>query len=189
MAKNIPMQAINMLPKRIAHYPTLCGVAGAVTNAFDTKVIALIKGNKLNSIDTLLIDLLYTNGCRISEILAIRTTDIRNDGTVFIHGLKGSSDRIIHSTYNSEILIAMRNSNICIYQDVSRYYYYRLFKKLGLYFAFSDDSKNTVTHSFRHNYITKLQLEYKDIDFTRTQVGQKSQNSTLHYIKKSKKKL
>jgi len=180
------LQAILMLPTSTAQSITPCAVVNTGLTQIDAIVLQCMDNNSLSFTDKLMIDLLYTNGCRVSEILQIHSKNIRVDGSIFIHGLKGSNDRIIHSTYFSVQLMQMRLNNCFVFMDISRFYYHRLFVKLGLYSSFSTSEKRAVTHVLRHNYIAKIQAEFKDLNLTNRSTGQKSISSTLHYTKKNK---
>jgi len=181
-------QAINEQQARSAHYPTLCDARQSQTTSLDLIVNGILSKNNLHELDRLVIDLLHTNGCRISELIGLNYASIRSDNTIFIKGLKGSNDRIIHSTNYSQLLADIRINRAEMFENKNRFYYNRLFKKIGLYTQFSNDEKLAVTHSLRHNYINKLQAEFRDLQFTAHQVGQKSTNSTKHYINRGTKK-
>ena len=169
------------VPTPSAQSTTSCAPGNAQISAIESKVIYLIGSKSLSVQDRLLIDLLYFNGLRISEALNICYSDIRKDGSIFVKGLKGSENRLIRSVYFNSYLTSLFNLFEGRLFTTSRFYYYRLFKKLGLYLHFEGNSVNSVTHVFRHIYASSIMSDTGDLDLVKRQVGHKSIKTTAIY--------
>ena len=129
------------------------------------------------------VDLLATNGCRVSEVLPIHSRDIQFNGLVFIKGLKGSNNRMLASLLSHQYLIDKLATNALVFADYNRFYVYRELKKLGLYFTSENSTKFSITHAFRHFYIRELRKAgFCDADIAQV-VGQKNPNNTALYGK------
>lgn len=131
----------------------------------------------------LLVDLIATNGCRISEVLAIQCSDIQFNGQVFIKGKKGSNNRFLSCLVSMPDLLAAMGKNGILFDGYSRFYVYREFKKLGLYFESQNSSRLSITHAFRHYYILELRRAgFCDADIAQV-VGHKNTTNTANYGK------
>jgi len=125
--------------------------------------------------------LLHVSGCRVSEILGIRSFDVSNSGMIKIRGAKGSSDRLINAGLVKSFLLGCKSNSVHPFANLNRFYVYREFKKVGLQYQFIGSSKNSVTHIFRH--ASNLNAKSLDTDIlVRSQhLGHKSTKSTQHY--------
>ena len=130
-----------------------------------------------------IIEGLMYNGCRISEILSIRASDITVIGTVNIRAKKGSENRIIHFASATEFLKSCRLNNIKPFELYDRFYVYRQFKKYGISIHTGNSSKNSVTHSFRHLYINSARKENIQAETIQKSVGHKNKANTEKYGK------
>jgi site-specific recombinase XerD len=158
----------------------------ADSGVFET-ALPVLKCSDLSIQDKSMIELLSISGARISEILNINAADIQNDGKIFLKGLKHSENRLIQPVIFKEFFIKCKLNNLKPYYGLSRFYYYRIFKKKGLIAFHSQNKKNSVCHSFRHNFISNLANAGIDIEDIKKFVGHKSLKSTLHYVNKNKK--
>lgn len=180
---------INAVSTPSAQNTTLCAQTIPQFNAIDSKIITCMSLTSLSDLDKIVIDLLYTNGLRISEVLQIHSNNIDARGNVFIKGLKGSNDRLAQVTYMRTQLLSLRSAGCHLFEYSSRFYYYRLFKKLGLYITYGKNENNAVTHSLRHAYIYSVQSLANNINSTASIVGHKNSKSTVHYYSKDLKQL
>lgn len=178
---------INTVSTPSAQNTTLCADVNGQFNAIDSKVSACMSLTSLSDFDKIVIDLLFTNGLRISEVLQIHSSNIDARGNVFIKGLKGSNDRLAQVTYMRQQLLSLRSAGCRLFEYNSRFYYYRLFKKLGLYISYGHNENRAVTHSLRHAYIYSVQSLANNIDSTALIVGHKNSKSTNHYYSKDAK--
>lgn len=125
--------------------------------------------------------ILLDSGCRISEVLAIRSTDVSPQGRVMIKGAKGSNDRIVFSSTVSDQLIKLRSMQGPIFAGISRFHVYRSFKSAGLGQFMSGRSRQSVTHLFRHLYAQDLQKTTHGKKAITTGLGHKNDQSADHY--------
>lgn len=150
-------------------------VEQAATNAITSRILDW----KLR----LLIEIMYSSGCRVSEALNVKGTDIGDYGTVFIKGLKRSHDITAEIHYNKTHAIRLSGKHIYIFQDLDRYYVHRQFKALGIYFPPTHSRKGISTHALRHLKLKKAYQVSMSVDTTRRAVNQKSEKATKNYIK------
>lgn len=106
--------------------------------------------SELSVIDKVVVSILLSTGCRISEALAVRQQDIILPFKVRIKGKKGSADGIYTIIKGDELLQHLHLNGNSIGELRNRFYYYRLFKAKGIYGKFGENKKLSVTHYFRH---------------------------------------
>lgn len=139
-------------------------------------------------IDKIVIQLLLTNGLRISEVLNITNSDIATDGSILIHSKKGSNIRYVSAGRFSD-WIGKNPIYFCSQlKNFNRFYYYRLFKKIGLAQVLGNNRNASVTHLFRYAFIDKINSMTKNINDTALIVGHKNSKNTLRYEKKANSK-
>jgi integrase len=122
-------------------------------------------------------------GCRISEILLLRTNDILLPDTLIIHGLKRSRSRSVRvPELAQQFSVAVKYPGHFLfsisYDQVRRWYL-----RLGIYSQFTSQSRKAVTHSLRYRYINAVSAK-SDVETTQDIIGHKSQSSTDHYLQK-----
>ena len=135
----------------------------------------------LSRIDSSVIEFMHATGCRISEVLNIKPTDIAQNGVIKLSAVKGSNDRLVNAgPYN--LLFYRGNLALpLISNGYNRFYFYRLFKKLGLYAQIGNREKNSVTHYFRHSMAASLQSANFDEKETALMLGhKKASNSNIY---------
>jgi len=140
----------------------------------------------LSPTDAAVLELQFLNGLRISEVLNISGRNINPYGAIHIKGLKGSSDRLVYSVSFKSFWLNMRKHNISFPKSLNRYYYYRLYKKKGLYEVFGNNKKASVTHLLRYVYLIGLYQSGLPISEIQTILGHRSIKSTIHYVENSK---
>lgn len=146
-----------------------------LTITSDSTIPAYLKG---------LILLILCHGIRVSELLCIVGKDILTDGTVKIRGLKGSNDRIIEPYYFRKQISGLSGSNFHLGACFSRWWFYRYFKKRGIYIKFKSGQNASVTHVGRVLYAKKIQGFTKDKELTKRSLGHKNIKNTEIYINK-----
>jgi integrase len=124
---------------------------------------------------------MYISGCRISEVLAIRGYDISTNGLIKIKGKKGSNDKIIRITQNiSHCKTIPKNLNMP-FKIYSRFFIYRLFKKIGLIYKSYGNINNSVTHYFRKSVALEAYNISKDQQDIKLVLNHKSIKSAHYY--------
>jgi site-specific recombinase XerD len=138
----------------------------------------------LTQLELALIELLFLNGLRVSEVLQINAHNITNNGSIVIKGLKGSLNRLVTPSKYMFFWIDFKKNNLSIPAYINRFYLYRLFIKKGIFIIPSDHSKKMVTHSLRHQFVYNLLNSGQTIAEIQGFLGHKSINSTIHYVSK-----
>lgn len=134
-----------------------------------------------------IVGLLYSYGLRISEVLNISGTDILSNGTIVIRGSKGSENRLISPVYYPEFFFSLRGSKLKIGDLYSRFFFYRQFKKFGIYAYFGNNKHASVTHSLRHLSVLNLkEMGLQSAEIGKL-IGHKSSNSIAYYEKQIRK--
>lgn len=145
------------------------------------------KAKKYYSIrEAWIVDLILSNGIRVSEALSIQRKDIVNDRTVNVMGKKGSLSRVCMLLFSDGLLSFKGKSDDFLFDGFTRFYVYRVFKKLGIEFIVPGSKKRAVTHAGRHIRIQSLAKSGVDIDTIKNYIGHKSKRSTMHYAGKKR---
>jgi integrase len=176
------------LPTTSAQIKNPCGTQYPVNEKRIAFIRQLIESNTLAIVDRIVIYLLYNHGLRISEVLNIDYRQITPNGNVHVKGLKLSQDRIVDCFMFQLELIKLRNVRIDKSFWFSRFYYYRLFKRLGLNSIFGTNTKSSVTHLFRHEKVLELKHSGVSSGTIQRYIGHKSNKSTLRYEQEKKHK-
>lgn len=164
-----------------AHSTRVCDSVSAEYLALEAKVSSLIASTSLSLLEKLAISLQFENGLRISELLSLRYEHINSRGQIFVKGLKNSNDRLIQLPHINRFSFAASGGCGYIFEGFSRFYFYRLYKKLGLYVELENSKYNSVTHCFRHLYLESVVKDYNSLELAQQAIGHKSINSTMHY--------
>ena len=131
--------------------------------------------------------LLFEHGLRITEVLNIQKCDISRQGRIRIKGLKGSNDRIVTPIMFAQFWQSLPDFMLPLGSVYSRFYFYRWFKRIGIYDVFGNNKRFSVTHMFRHHLALSLKNEFDDTALTQRVLGHRSIKSTLHYEKERKR--
>lgn len=168
----------------------LCGRDCGSGKQLESFISKVVECTWLSAIDKGIMLLCLTEGLRISEALGILADDWRAGQKVFIHGKKGSFDRVVSVRFFFNELRSFTFNYGCLQAAGNRFYFYREFKKLGIIFQSSNSSKASVTHAGRHLLADNLFQHGNDIELSKRTLGHKSVNSTKHYVevKQNKKR-
>lgn len=143
------------------------------------------KGNTtLSEYEKGIIELQFYYGIRISEALRIRHTDITDIGQILIKGMKGSNSKVVYPILYKEFWLRVKRNKTNIPESYNRFYFYRLYKKIGLSQVMGKNKNNSVTHLLRYNYLINLMQNGITVDNLQQSIGHKSLKSTLHYVNK-----
>lgn len=173
------INSANNTPTQIT---TLCEQAAtAFAGMMIVEVVKRVEKEK-GLAEALVVDLMLTNGCRISEVLRIRPEDILSEHRVLVRGLKHSADRICSLSCSWSL-----NKLKCAESDLyfgryNRYYFYRLFKEYGIYGKVKGNKKQAVTHFPRHVLASSLASCGCSPEVIQKEIGHKSRKSTEHYL-------
>jgi len=150
----------------------------------DTMFIDKVKGYALTMTDSAVLELLMFYGLRISEVLRIKKNDIKSTGHIIIKGLKGSNDRLVQPKYYYEFWFKSGYGSLPLGGIYSRFYYYRLFKRMGIGQKFNMNSNTSVTHYFRHNLIIELKRQGVPEHMLSSYIGHVSKKTLKYYVNK-----
>lgn len=151
------------------------------------KVKELLKDRKLSTSDKLVIELQMLYGLRISSVLNVVGSDVLPNGGIYVKESKGSSNRIVYSMLFNDYVLMKRLSPLCRLNDKSRFYFYRLYKKYGIYDSFNGGVNNSVTHFFRHYLAQVAEDGGVDVADIGGFLGHKNKKSTGYYAGKKKR--
>lgn len=129
-----------------------------------------------------IIELMGYHGLRVSEALNITALDIKPGGRIMVKGLKKSASRLIHSPTYSELFEDIRVNGKEIPEYYNRFYFYRLFRKLGFMTTFKKSQHVTVTHVLRYYFISEFLANGGTVNDLQNVLGHKSLESTQYYV-------
>lgn len=184
--RETPQDRINSALSSTAHSDTLCELSSEQSQAIKSILYVIEGGRDIPPVLSAVCELLFMNGCRISEVLKISGKDISPNLHIKITGSKRSLDRIIRPALGTRFWLGMRNFQDTIGDIYTRFWFYHEFKKRGISLKFDGYKNSAVTHAPRHLYINELSKMDKDLTLTQRSVGHKSLNSTNHYVKKTR---
>ena len=142
--------------------------------------------NDLIDIEKAVIELLMLNGLRISEVLNIKPTDVLSNGFISIKGLKNSKDRLVRPVFYGSKWRNNFTGLLPLKIYYSRYYFYRLFKKIGIYAKYGNNVYNSLTHYFRHEIVISMRNSGVDDRAISDFLGHKSMDSLKYYTNEKK---
>lgn len=187
MSKKSTQLPINSVLPSSAQTVTLCPANGEVPIELNAVVEQVLRSSNISETDKAVIEIMFNYGLRISEVLAINSKSINSRNQIIIKGLKGSSDRLVTPVISSTYWRKVKMYNCQDHTLNGRFYYYRLFKKLGFTSHAAGNKKNSVTHSFRHNFITEIMKQTDNIEIAKELIGHKNSNSTKYYDDEQRK--
>jgi integrase len=120
---------------------------------------------------------------RISEALAIEPKDISPTGKILIKSLKKGNERLISSGDAKEFLLICKTSNIKPFEGWNRFFVYREFKKLGIYFQSETSSKPSITHAIRHITTASNRTVTNSNEVLAQELGHKNKTTNQRYGK------
>ncbi len=178
----------NSVLKPSAQLTGLC-VAGNLSALNKILIRVMASANtQVGIYEKAVIELQFLYGLRISEVLGIKWQDILFNGSINIKGLKGSESRLVYPVQYRDFWINFHNSKSTIGSSYNRFYFYRIFKKFGIYSIMVGNSKASVTHYLRYMFVQQLKNSGKTKEQIQQIIGHKSIKSTLHYISKLNEK-
>jgi len=154
----------------------------------DSTLVALVWDAIVNQALPIMVravlELLFVHGCRLSEILNITHSDVTKNGIIRIKGLKGSGNRVIRPVLYMDFWQGKDGVPLPLVSVYSRFYFYRLFKKLGIVYTFEKGGKKAVTHACRFLLAHGAKEFGESGTLTKAALNHKSINSSLHYEKR-----
>lgn len=133
------------------------------------------------------VELQMLYGLRITECLNITVADVSKHGHIKIRGSKGSNNRIVIPHLMLDFWLTATPSVLPIGNLYSRFWFYRYYKRVGLYAQFGSNQVKSATHLFRHLTLLQLKENFNDSNLSRQFIGHKNIKSTQHYEQREKK--
>ena len=174
-------QRTNSVPNPFAQSATLYELSNPDNDNIYTSYKRIVLSYALSAVECAVIELLMCHGLRISEVLRIKTYDIKSSGHIVIKGLKGSNDRLILPAMNLSFWMSSGSGMLPIQDTFSRFYFYRLFKRIGLYEKFEGHVNNSVTHSFRQKLLRGLKKDGVNSSLLSDFIGHVSKKTIKYY--------
>jgi len=148
--KNRAYECIKPVPKLCAQTVVLCGDQSDELAMLYGQIEVIMRRSDITVNDKAVIELSFMGGFRISSILRLSGKNVKSDGSLYIEQDKGSMSLTYTSFYCREFWFDVKKYNYRPFEGLSRYYYHRLFVKLGINKRFEGNSKQSVTHVGRH---------------------------------------
>lgn len=126
-------------------------------------------------------------GCRISEVLQIRYSDIILPDRVLVRGLKGSRNKLVSVPECTQIFAKCVEHKFNPFANYNRFTAYRNYKRAGIMLYNDTGKKAKVTHAFRHKLVEDLRQLTENEVIIQDTIGHNSIKSQIHYGKKYKK--
>lgn len=175
---------INSVPSPSAQIDELCTPASeqaAGWQAITDNYVRIAKQSKrLAAVYGLLIE----GALRISEVLAIKPSDIDAQGKVSITALKRSTSRIVVSSLARDYLITCAKRSIAPFSEMNRFHVYREFKKLGIGIQVPGNKNKSITHVGKHLFALAAKDANFDVKQLQMSLGHKAASSTAQYGRK-----
>lgn len=165
-----------------AQFATLCELPTDLGPVITLDKVLSASNKNLTESDKAVMELQLLYGLRITEVLRIDYTAITSLGSIRIRGLKSSEDRLVTPVIYQSFWLKMRTACTCFPSSLNRFYFYRLYKRIGLYDVFGSNKNKSVTHMLRYNYVCSLIQSDMNIFEIQQLLGHKSINSTIHYV-------
>lgn len=125
-----------------------------------------------------------SSGARIAEILNLTVSSIVTIDTLLILGLKRSRSRSVRVPELTQQFAAFSNSQNHLLFSISYSHVYRQYISAGIIIRRGGKLRNSVTHTYRHNFINSIQKASLNVSTTAEVVGHKSKTSTQKYLNK-----
>ena len=168
---------------RDAQTTTPCAVPEAATARAAAIEVVMRVSRMRGHRDAIIMDLLLFSGVRVSEACNILPEHILNEKQVYIHGLKGSADRICTLQVMTDFDVYKYRLSWQWNTGLNRWYVYRMCKEFGVYEQILGNKNLAVTHAGRHELIMSLQKAGLDSSQIAQVMGHKRVESTEHYLK------
>lgn len=126
--------------------------------------------------------IMYYSGCRVSEVLRLKRSDIISKNQLFLHASKNSDDRII-TVPNLDLsnYLSIVDSDYILF-PLSRFHVYRYSVTLGLNLLCNGLFESKPTKLFRYCYASLLYSKTKNLSLVASTLGHKNVENSRYYI-------
>jgi site-specific recombinase XerC len=167
----------------------LCAGVSPVATGISVVYDLLRFNNDLTRCDKAVLEIMLISGCRIGSVLFINSNSISPNGLVLVKAEKGGRDIIVSPVLYREFWLSKRLCNWSLSSERNRFYYYRLFKKYGVYSVVCGNFKASVTHLLRHELINDSDSISFDSRTIANYAGHNSLKSQESYVTKKRIKV
>jgi site-specific recombinase XerC len=172
---------VNAVAKPSAQIDKLCTPRTADETRLTQSICNLINSKSIAIHDRAITELLFLNGCRISEVLSFHYSAIDACGNIMVSVSKSNQKRILISCAFKEYWINYKKNQCDENKRYNRFYFYRLFKKYGIVLSHNSKKHNSVCHAFRHLLLSAPTSESKSQEALKSFIRHKNINSTKYY--------
>lgn len=127
------------------------------------------------------ITLQFSAGLRISDLLRVSYKNISPSLHITIEQGKGSNTIITQPIYLRDLWHEIRIKKLHPVQAYNRFWFYKLYKKLGIVKSNGANRNNSVTHAPRKMLAQQLYTEEDNYEAARVALGHKDVRSTKYY--------
>lgn len=150
----------------------------------EKEILNLISQLEKRNIDRKIIayiTLQFSAGLRISDLLSVSYKNISPSLHITIVQGKGSNTIITQPIYLRETWREIRDKKLYPVESYNRFWFYKLYKKLGITKTNGTGRNNSVTHAPRKMLAQQLYTEEGDYEAARVALGHKDVRSTKYY--------
>lgn len=123
----------------------------------------------------------FRGGLRITEVLNIDWKDMIGSHKIFIKGLKGSGDKLLHVPELGKLIAKWRSNQMKPFKDISRFSVYRFYKRLGISNPKVKSNLMNVTHAIRNIVIRNMRKSNMTEAQISEIIGHKARKSLEYY--------
>lgn len=131
-------------------------------------------------------ELLLMTGCRISQALNVKPSNISKNGTIKIEAAKGGNENIYRSTRFSNFWLDYRISRDLISNNYNRFFFYRLFIRYNCVLHTPLHSNKKVCHALRYCITADVAALTSNKATIKNILGHKSEKTQDYYVNYSK---
>jgi integrase len=179
--EQITQRSSKSVPTRFAQTTTPCAKLSKDFNQLITAAFNFFTNSSVSNTEKAIAWLQFQEGLRISEVLDVSPADILSNDSILIRAKKHSDNKIVTPARFQDFWLNYKKSKVAINETYNRFYFYRLYKKHNIYLNISTSQKASVTHSFRHLLIKRLQSENIDRETRARHLGHKNSKNQIYY--------
>ena len=132
----------------------------------------------------LVIAVLFSSGCRVSEALALRKANFTESGQFVVRGSKRSESAVYQLASFDCFKFRYELINDSLLASLNRWHIYRLLRAFGVYSYFDGNQYASVTHYFRHLIALEQAKASFEAKVTSRTLRHKSLKNVEYYTKK-----
>lgn len=150
----------------------------------EKEILNLISQLEKRNIDRKIIayiTLQFSAGLRISDLLSVSYKNISPSLHITIEQGKGSNTIITQPIFLRDVWHEIRDKKLYPVSELNRFWFYKLYKKLGITKTNGTGRNNSVTHAPRKMLAQQLYTQEGNYEAARVALGHKDVRSTKYY--------